>query len=64
MMTNIRVTDDDLRRLAEERAASVRDRLAATGSVDPGRIFIVEPKSLSPERKENLKDSRVDFRIK
>jgi hypothetical protein len=32
--------------------------------VEPERIFIVEPKSLAPEKKEKLKDSRVDFRIK
>ncbi len=63
MMTNIRVTDDDLRRLAQERAEAVRDRLVATGLVDPARIFLVEPKSLAPAKKENLKDSRVDFRI-
>jgi len=64
MMTHIRVTDDDLRRLAEARAEAVRDRLVATGSVDPGRIFLVQPKSLAPEAKENLKASRVDLRIK
>ncbi|MGE5247397.1 MAG: DUF748 domain-containing protein [Verrucomicrobiota bacterium] len=63
MMANIQVTDDDLRRLAEQRAQAARDRLVATGLVDPGRIFLVEPKSLAPEKKEKLKDSRVDFRI-
>ncbi|MGE5285194.1 MAG: DUF748 domain-containing protein [Actinomycetota bacterium] len=64
MLTNIRVTDDDLRRLAEERASRVRDRLVASGKVEPARIFLVEPKTLPPERKEKLRDSRVDFRIK
>jgi uncharacterized protein involved in outer membrane biogenesis len=64
MLAHIQVTDDDLRRLALERASRVRDRLVASGNVEPGRIFLVEPKTLSPERKEKLRDSRVDFRIK
>jgi hypothetical protein len=64
ILTHIRVTDDDLRRLAMERATRVRDRLAGSGKVEPGRIFLVEPKTLPPERKEKLRDSRVDFRIK
>ena len=50
--------------LAVERASHVRDRLVATGKVEAERVFLVAPKTLSPERKEKLKDSRVDFRIK
>ncbi len=64
MLTHIQVTDDDLRRLAMERAFRVRDRLVASGKVESSRIFIVEPKTLPPERKEKLRDSRVDFRIR
>jgi hypothetical protein len=64
MLTHIQVTDDDLRRLAVERASHVRDRLVASGKVEPGRIFLVEPRTLPPERKEKLRDSRVDFRIR
>jgi uncharacterized protein involved in outer membrane biogenesis len=64
MLTNIRVTDDDLRQLAMERASRVRDRLAGPGKVEAERIFLVEPKSLAPERNEKRKDSRVDFRIR
>ena len=64
MLTHIRVTDDDLRQLAAERASRVRDSLVASGKVEAERIFLVEPKTLPPERKEKLKDSRVDFRIK
>jgi uncharacterized protein involved in outer membrane biogenesis len=64
MLTHIQVTDDILRQLAVERAFNVRDRLVASGKVEPGRIFLVEPKTLPPERKEKLRDSRVDFRIK
>ena len=64
MLTHVQVTADDLRRLAVERASRVRDRIVATGKVEPGRVFLVEPKTLAPERKEKLRDSRVDFRIK
>ena len=64
MLTHTQVTDDDLRQLAMERANHVRDRLVAEGKVEPGRVFLVEPKTLPPERKEKLRDSRVDFRIK
>jgi len=64
MLTHLPVTDDDLRRLAGERASGVKDRLLRSGKVEPERIFLVEPKTLSPERKEKMKDSRVDFRIR
>ncbi|HEX2720414.1 MAG TPA: DUF748 domain-containing protein, partial [Candidatus Deferrimicrobium sp.] len=64
MLTHLQVTDDNLRQLAVERASHVRDRLVAMGMVEPGRIFLVEPKTLSPERKEKLRDSRVDFRLR
>ena len=29
-----------------------------------GEVFLVEPKSLAPEKKEKLADNRVDFRIR
>ncbi|MBE0603698.1 MAG: DUF748 domain-containing protein [Deltaproteobacteria bacterium] len=64
MTTHIRVTESDLRQLAVNRATRVRDALVADGKVEPGRVFLVEPKSLAPAKKEKLKDSRVDFLIK
>jgi hypothetical protein len=64
MLTHIQVTDDDLRQLAVDRASHVRERLVATGKVEAERVFLVAPKTLPPERKEKLRDSRVDFRIK
>jgi hypothetical protein len=64
MLTHIQVTDDNLRQLTVERASRVRNRLVASGKVEPERVFLVEPKILPPERKEKLRDSRVDFRIK
>ncbi|GAB4229478.1 MAG: DUF748 domain-containing protein [Deltaproteobacteria bacterium] len=63
MLTHIAVTGDDLRRIALERASNVKERLIRTGA-DPARIYLVEPKTLSPEKKEKIRDSRVDFRIK
>lgn len=64
MLAHIPVTNDDLRQIALDRASNVKERLIGTGKVEPGRIFLVEPKTLPPEKKEKLRDSRVDFRIK
>jgi hypothetical protein len=64
MLTHIQVTDDDLRRLAVERASRVRDHFVTVGKVEAERVFLVTPKTLPPERKEKLRDSRVDFRIR
>ncbi|RJP20620.1 MAG: DUF748 domain-containing protein [Deltaproteobacteria bacterium] len=64
MLTHIVVTNDDLRQLALDRASRVRDRLLEGGTVEPGRVFLVEPKTLAPEKKEKLADSRADFRVK
>jgi hypothetical protein len=64
MLTYTEVKDDDLRFLASQRALNVRDALQKSGEVTPDRIFIIEPPSLSPPKKEQIKDSRVDFRLK
>ena len=64
MLTNIKITDDDLRALAQQRALNVKDLIMKSGQVTAGRLFIVEPKSLTPEKKENLKNSRADFSLK
>jgi hypothetical protein len=64
MRTHIEVKDDDLRLLASQRALNVRDHVLKSKQVEPERVFLIEPRSLSPEKKENLKNSRVDFRLK
>jgi flagellar motor protein MotB len=64
MLTNIKVTDDDLRALASRRALTVKDYILKSGQVEPQRVFLVEPSSLSPEKKEKLSNSRVDFKLK
>jgi hypothetical protein len=42
----------------------VKDYLIASKQVEPERVFLVEPKTLAPERKEKQKDSRVVFVLK
>jgi hypothetical protein len=64
MLTHAVVKEDDLRLLASRRAAAVRDLFLKSGQVEPERIFIIEPKSLAPEKKEKLRDSRVEFELK
>ena len=64
MLTNTEVKNEDLRSLAAQRSARVKDAILKTGQVEAGRLFVVEPKSLTPEKKEKLKESRVDFTLK
>lgn len=61
---HLKVTDDDLRLLAQRRARAVKDRLVASKLVEPERIFLVEPKDLAPAKKEKQRDSRVEFVLK
>jgi uncharacterized protein involved in outer membrane biogenesis len=64
LMTHAVVKDDDLRLLATQRASTVKNLFLKSGKVTPNRIFLIEPKTLAPEKKEKLKDSRVDFKLK
>ncbi len=64
MLTHIEVRDGDLRTLAGQRSMKVKDAILKSGQVETERVFILEPKSLPPERKEKVKDSRVDFKLK
>jgi outer membrane protein OmpA-like peptidoglycan-associated protein len=61
---HISITDEDLRVLAKRRAEAVMDSLSEQGQVGAGRLFLVEPPGLTPEKKGNVPDSRVDLRIK
>lgn len=58
------VRDEDLKVLAAERAREVREALLKSGKVDADRIFIVEPKTLAPEKKDKVRASRVDFNLR
>ncbi|MBZ0170277.1 MAG: DUF748 domain-containing protein [Kofleriaceae bacterium] len=64
MLTHIQITDDDLRLLASQRAMKVKDGFLQSKQVEPERLFIIEPKSLAPEKRDTLKQSRVDLRIR
>jgi hypothetical protein len=64
MITNIAVTDSDLRQLAVRRAENVKELILKSGEVQSARIFIVESKTLAVEKKEKVKMSRVDFKLK
>ena len=64
LLTNTKITDDDLRALANQRALNVKELITKSGQVTADRVFIIEPKSLTPEKKENIKNSRVDFSLK
>ncbi len=63
MLTHTTVSDDDLRLLAQQRAQEVKDQFARA-KIDAERIFVVEARTLAPEKKDKLKNSRVDFVIK
>ncbi len=64
MLTNLHVTEEDLWALAGERARAVRDYLLQSGQVEPERIFIVEAKTLSGEKREGMRNNRADFELK
>jgi len=63
MLTHIAINESDLRTLASQRSVRVRETLVKNG-IEGERLFIIEPKSLPPEKKDKVKDSRVDFRLK
>ena len=64
MLENIDIPEGDLNHLAARRAQAVREKLLADGRVEPERIFLVKPATVTPQQKEKAKDSRVDFKLK
>ncbi len=64
MFTYIEVKEEDLRLLAGQRAMKVKESILKSGEVEPERVFVVGSKTLNPPKKEKLKDSRVDFKLK
>lgn len=64
ILTHIQITDDELRLLASQRAMKVKDTILQSGKVEPERLFIIEPKALAPEKRDTVKDSRVNFTIR
>lgn len=63
-LTNVQVSDSDLRLLASERAESVKDFILESEKVTSDRIFVVEPNSLVPAKKGKALQSRVEFKLK
>lgn len=64
ILTNTAVREEDLHSLARRRSARVLETLVKSGPVEAGRLFVVDPKSLAPQKKDKLKDSRVEFKLK
>ena len=64
LLASIKIDDDDLRQLALLRARTIQDLITKSQKVEQSRIFLVEPKSLTPDLKEKLRNSRVDFSLK
>lgn len=64
ILANIEITDSDLRQLAAQRAQNVKELLLQSGNIAADRIFIVEPATIVPEKKEKVKNSRVNFKLK
>ena len=63
LITAIDIGDDDLRRLAIDRASAAKASLLAKGRIESGRLFIIEPripgdsggKDAQPQVQFNLK---------
>ncbi|HEY3277457.1 MAG TPA: DUF748 domain-containing protein [Syntrophorhabdaceae bacterium] len=64
MVTHINITDGDLRALARQRALHAKDAIVKSGRVNSDRLFLVEPKITSPEKKEKAGANRVNFSLK
>lgn len=64
LLANLKVTPEDLRALAKQRAFAVRAYLEAEGQVSRERIFIVEPRLNAEGIKDGAPTPRVDFELK
>ncbi len=64
ILSTISVDEQDLRKLANDRATAVRDRLDTQGKVPRERIFLVAPKLNGEGIKDKGRTTRVDFSLK
>lgn len=64
LQNHIVIEESDLNQLTSRRALFVRENLLADGKIDPGRLFLVKASALAPGKKEKVKDSRVEFKLK
>jgi uncharacterized protein involved in outer membrane biogenesis len=63
LVASIKVSDDDLRSLAERRAQAVRTGLIDGEHVPESKVFLVAPKLDAQGIKDNGKPTRVDFAL-
>jgi hypothetical protein len=64
LLAHLGATPEDLRALANQRAAAVRNRLEAQGKVSRERLFLVEPRLSAEGIKDKGASTRVDFALK
>ncbi|MQR02554.1 DUF748 domain-containing protein [Glaciimonas soli] len=64
ILTNAKVTPDELRNLADQRAQAVRDYLQNVGKIPLDRVFLIAPKLTADGIKDKGKPNRVDFSMK
>ncbi|MDP5007512.1 MAG: DUF748 domain-containing protein, partial [Glaciimonas sp.] len=64
ILTNAKVTPDDLRNLADQRAQAVRNYLETKGKIPLERVFLIAPKLTADGIKDKGKPNRVDFSLK
>jgi uncharacterized protein involved in outer membrane biogenesis len=63
LLSTTTITQDDLRLLARQRGQVAREQILRAKPIATERIFLIEPKTLAPEHKDKVRDSRVDFRL-
>jgi hypothetical protein len=64
IITHVEVNNVDLLQLAARRADNVKELILKVDANLASRVFVVESPSLSPKKKESVKDSRIDFKLK
>jgi uncharacterized protein involved in outer membrane biogenesis len=64
ILASIHITDDDLRLLMYKRIEKIKDTILASESIGPERLFVIEPKLFTAEKREDVRNCRVDFRLK
>jgi flagellar motor protein MotB len=64
ILTNTKVSDEDLHLLAEHRAQTVRESLVDKAHVPAERVFLVAPKLDAEGIKDKGKATRVDFALR
>jgi hypothetical protein len=60
LLGKIRVTDDELRELAQKRARAVQSALLESSQIAPGRVFVLAPKPIDAAAPG---EARVDFSL-